>query len=488
MLLVQATVVAQPAPFQAGDTWEGSYTCGRLRAATLRIDEVSTVDPRMPGAVRLRGLFSFGGEGLPSGSYTVDGSVVQGVVKVEPGAWVVRPGQYVAVGFSGRLSGDGTRLDANVQGPGCSTLTMTRTGRQAPTATVATAAASLTVRALFGLEIGDSLPPQRCTAAQLWSAEHRCAVPATNPEEGVKSPDPLPVIEGEFSMTPCGRGKPTLAKDDPAHVGCTAVSGRTREGRIVSLGVKVPSSPSSAQKLMNAFGPAEVTRRPDDFNRGRERVVQRWWLPGYQRLMLGCTTGEDDCQLSVSMRPPDAAQLALLQSARTTRRVVLANGAASDADMLAAWPAGVAWEPMTAFAIGPTWIGADAAQRQALSQLFPELVVAAQRAAFKLMRQDAELVLLDYGFPAVDARREFICRQLNVRPCVPMALKLSVRGTPPGSGELIYEVIEAGGAWRVVDFQIGGISLLATYQQQFAAEIRNTGLNGLIAKLGRRQR
>jgi hypothetical protein len=315
LLLLQAPAVAQPATFQAGDTWEGSYTCGRLRAAKLRIDEASTVDPRLPGAVRLRGLFSFSGEGLPSGSYTVDGSVLQGVVKVEPGAWVMRPGQYVAVGFSGRLSGDGTRLDASVQGPGCSTLTMTRKDRLAPSATVATAAASLAVRDLFGMEIGDSLPPQRCTAAQLWSAEHRCAVPATNPEEGVKSTDPLPVFEGEFSLTPCGRDKPKLAKDDLAHVGCTAVSGRTREGRIVALGVDV--LPPSAQKLTDAFGPPEVTRRPDDFNKGRERVVQRWWLPGYQRLILGCTTGEDNCQLSMSMRPPDAAQLALLQWART---------------------------------------------------------------------------------------------------------------------------------------------------------------------------
>jgi ABC-type transporter MlaC component len=155
---------------------------------------------------------------------------------------------------------------------------------------------------------------------------------------------------------------------------------------------------------------------------------------------------------------------------------------------LAAWPAGVAWDSMTAFAVGPAWSGADSTQRQALSQLFPEVVVAAQRGAFKLLRQDAELVLQDYGFPAVNLRRDFFCRQLNVSPCVPMALKLGVRGAPPGSGELIYEVIEVGGAWRIVDFQIAGISLLDTYQQQFAAEIRITGLNGLIAQLRRRQR
>lgn len=46
-----------------------------------------------------------------------------------------------------------------------------------------------------------------------------------------------------------------------------------------------------------------------------------------------------------------------------------------------------------------------------------------------------------------------------------------------------YNMHISGGEWKVVDVSINGISLVSTYRGSFATEIRNNGMDALIAKL-----
>ena len=49
-----------------------------------------------------------------------------------------------------------------------------------------------------------------------------------------------------------------------------------------------------------------------------------------------------------------------------------------------------------------------------------------------------------------------------------------------------YSMHVSGGEWKVVDVNVDGISLVATYRGSFASEIRKSGMDALIAKLTER--
>lgn len=49
-----------------------------------------------------------------------------------------------------------------------------------------------------------------------------------------------------------------------------------------------------------------------------------------------------------------------------------------------------------------------------------------------------------------------------------------------------YSMHISGGEWKVIDVVVDGISLVATYRGSFATEIRNNGMDGLLAKLSQR--
>ena len=57
---------------------------------------------------------------------------------------------------------------------------------------------------------------------------------------------------------------------------------------------------------------------------------------------------------------------------------------------------------------------------------------------------------------------------------------------PPGGGKPIpvnYLMHHSKKGWRVYDLAIDGVSLIATYRNSFASQIRNEGLDALIARL-----
>ena len=49
--------------------------------------------------------------------------------------------------------------------------------------------------------------------------------------------------------------------------------------------------------------------------------------------------------------------------------------------------------------------------------------------------------------------------------------------------ELDYYLEKSTGAWKVYDIEVGGISLVTNYRDEFAGEVRNNGIDGLIRML-----
>lgn len=51
-----------------------------------------------------------------------------------------------------------------------------------------------------------------------------------------------------------------------------------------------------------------------------------------------------------------------------------------------------------------------------------------------------------------------------------------------------YRMHSIDGAWKVVDVTVDGVSLVSTYRGSFATEIRNKGMDALIARLAEKNR
>lgn len=60
------------------------------------------------------------------------------------------------------------------------------------------------------------------------------------------------------------------------------------------------------------------------------------------------------------------------------------------------------------------------------------------------------------------------------------------RGGPPIL--ISVDLYEKGGAWKVYDISIGGVSLVTNYRTSFASKIRRSGLDQLIQKLAEKNK
>ncbi len=60
----------------------------------------------------------------------------------------------------------------------------------------------------------------------------------------------------------------------------------------------------------------------------------------------------------------------------------------------------------------------------------------------------------------------------------------------PGAEAIVieYDMEKSAAGWKVFDVRISGISLIATYRTAFAEEVRNHGVDGLIALLASKNR
>jgi len=125
---------------------------------------------------------------------------------------------------------------------------------------------------------------------------------------------------------------------------------------------------------------------------------------------------------------------------------------------------------ITRLAVGLGWRQATPEQRDELARQFKQLLVRTYSGA-----------LSNYSDQTIEVR------PLRAKPQddeVTVKSFLRQSGAEPMAIEYDLERTDAG--WKVFDVRVAGVSLVATYRTAFAEEIRNHGVDGLIAVLVRK--
>lgn len=122
------------------------------------------------------------------------------------------------------------------------------------------------------------------------------------------------------------------------------------------------------------------------------------------------------------------------------------------------------FQHMTALAVGKEWKKASVQQRQLLAQEFKNLLVRTYANAltgYKNQRISYKPLKMNPGDEQVLVRTDVL---------------------QPGSKavELDYSLEKLESGWKVFDVSVSGISLVTNYREQFANEVRNGGIDGLI--------
>ena len=125
------------------------------------------------------------------------------------------------------------------------------------------------------------------------------------------------------------------------------------------------------------------------------------------------------------------------------------------------------FERITRSALGRHWHAASPRQRLALIEQFQQMLVRTYAKA-----------LLNYAGQQI--------RYLPLRPGrrtgdVTVSTEVQEPGAPPIP--IKYDLYLKGGAWKVYDVTIDGVSLVSNYRSSFAAQIRRGGIDGLIDRL-----
>jgi phospholipid transport system substrate-binding protein len=127
---------------------------------------------------------------------------------------------------------------------------------------------------------------------------------------------------------------------------------------------------------------------------------------------------------------------------------------------------------MTALAMGANWRKATPEQQKALVDEFRTLLVRTYSTALSAYRNQI----------------------IEVKPlrAKPGATEVVVRSEVKQSGTepvtIDYSMEQTPNSWKVYDVAVGGVSLVTTYRDSFAAEVRNVGVDGLIKALAEKNR
>lgn len=127
---------------------------------------------------------------------------------------------------------------------------------------------------------------------------------------------------------------------------------------------------------------------------------------------------------------------------------------------------------MTQLALAVNWRKATPEQQKALTQEFRTLLVRTYSTALSSYRDQA------VDFKPLRARPEDV--EVTVRT------EIKQRGAQPVS--IDYEMEKTASGWKVYDVKVGGVSLITTYKDDFANQIRESGMDGLIKTLSVKNR
>lgn len=128
---------------------------------------------------------------------------------------------------------------------------------------------------------------------------------------------------------------------------------------------------------------------------------------------------------------------------------------------------------MTRIAMGRNWRLASPEQQKELVSEFKTLLVRTYSTALSNYRDQQ----IDY-------------KPLRAKPDdTEVTVKSDVK--PSGSSQPIsidYEMEKTPNGWKVYDVKVGGVSLVTTYRDTFASEVRERGVDGLLKSLAAKNR
>ncbi|HKC43231.1 MAG TPA: ABC transporter substrate-binding protein [Burkholderiales bacterium] len=122
---------------------------------------------------------------------------------------------------------------------------------------------------------------------------------------------------------------------------------------------------------------------------------------------------------------------------------------------------------MTALAMGPNWRKATPEQQKLLVEQFRTLLVRTYSTALSAYRNQ----VIDVKPPRAQPNDAEVVVRSEVKQsgAEPVTIDYSMAKTPDG--------------WKVYDLAVNGASLVTTYRETFATEVRNGGIDGLIKSL-----
>ena len=123
---------------------------------------------------------------------------------------------------------------------------------------------------------------------------------------------------------------------------------------------------------------------------------------------------------------------------------------------------------MTQLAMARDWRQASPAQQKTLTDEFHTLLVRTYAKA-----------LTEYKNQTVDYK------PLALKPGdTDVRVRTEIKQSGAGKNiELDYWLEKSATGWKVYDIEVGGISIVTNYRESFAAEVRNSGIDGLIKLL-----
>ena len=127
---------------------------------------------------------------------------------------------------------------------------------------------------------------------------------------------------------------------------------------------------------------------------------------------------------------------------------------------------------MTRIAMAVNWRRATPEQQKALVEQFRSLLVRTYSNALAAFRDQT----VDF-------------KPLRARPeDTEVTVRSEVRKAGQQPVELDYEMEKTPSGWKVYDVKVGGVSLISTYREDFAGQVREAGIDGLIRSLSERNR
>lgn len=127
---------------------------------------------------------------------------------------------------------------------------------------------------------------------------------------------------------------------------------------------------------------------------------------------------------------------------------------------------------MTQLAVGRNWARASAEQQKALTTEFRTLLVRTYSSALTSYRDQT----IDYK----PLRAQPGDTDVNVRTVVKQK-----RGEPV---TIDYNMEKTGDGWKVFDVSVAGVSLVTNYREEFANQVKEGGIDGLVNSLAAKNR